>query len=314
MEPGMTLYKYFLISMISYFLLASCEEPYVPPISDDVGQYVVEGYIEAGEDPLPTFVILTRSLPFITELNPEIVGEIFVNDATVQVNDGSKTVDFTNICLSQLPPEIADQISNAIGLQPTFGDLCIYLDLNDELDRRVGGRYDLEINHEGNILTSTTTIPEPVPILEFRFDPPPDRTNDTMAQLVVTIQDPPDQIDFYRYATGVFPGPVTPGFATVTDDFFFDGQRIDFPLQATQRPGEEEFDPDTFGLFNRGDSIAVKWSTLDMDHFEFWNTLEFNNNNQGPFASYTRVSTNIQGGLGIWGGYAVDYLRTRVPE
>ena len=152
-----------------------------------------------------------------------------------------------------------------------------------------------------------------MPITDFRFEDPPDTDNDTMAQLIVTIQDPPGKIDYYRYITGVYPGPLTPGFATVTDDFFFNGEEIEFPLQATERP-DEDFDPDTFGLFNKGDSITVWWTTIDREHFDFWNTLEFNNNNQGPFASYTRVSSNIDGGIGIWGGYSVFYLRTRVPN
>ena len=44
-----------------------------------------------------------------------------------------------------------------------------------------------------------------------------------------------------------------------------------------------------------------------------WNTLEFSNANQGPFASYTRLESNINGGLGIWGGLSVSYY-TRVVE
>ena len=34
--------------------------------------------------------------------------------------------------------------------------------------------------------------------------------------------------------------------------------------------------------------------------------------NQGPFASYTRLQSNIVGGLGIWGGYSVSYYKRAV--
>ena len=63
---------------------------------------------------------------------------------------------------------------------------------------------------------------------------------------------------------------------------------------------------------NVGDSVLIKWTTIDEAHFDFWNTLEFSNANQGPFSSYTRLQSNINGGLGIWGGYSVSYYSRTV--
>lgn len=52
---------------------------------------------------------------------------------------------------------------------------------------------------------------------------------------------------------------------------------------------------------------------MDETHFDFWNTLEFSRNNSGPFSSFNRVSSNVDGALGVWGGYAVGYYEDVVP-
>ncbi|MEL6924369.1 MAG: DUF4249 family protein [Bacteroidota bacterium] len=48
-------------------------------------------------------------------------------------------------------------------------------------------------------------------------------------------------------------------------------------------------------------------ANIDAAHFDFWSTLEFNAVNQGPFSAYTRIASNVEGGLGIWGGYSVSF-------
>ena len=124
--------------------------------------------------------------------------------------------------------------------------------------------------------------------------------------------DPPGTTNYYRYFTGENDGPLIIPFHSVTDDVFFDGQEFDFPL--TKAEDGEDFDFTTFGLFTRGDSITIKWMNLDREHFQFWSTLEFSRENQGPFSSYTRVKSNINGGLGIWGGISASYYGLWVPE
>ncbi|HMQ06586.1 MAG TPA: hypothetical protein PKC30_04750 [Saprospiraceae bacterium] len=74
------------------------------------------------------------------------------------------------------------------------------------------------------------------------------------------------------------------------------------------------FSSDTFGLFTRGDSVVIKRLTLDREHFDFWNTLDFSANSGGHFAFNTRISFKVEGALGIWGGYAVGFYHLEVPE
>jgi hypothetical protein len=118
-------------------------------------------------------------------------------------------------------------------------------------------------------------------------------------------------MNYYRYLVGINGGNLETGFSSVEEDLFFDGKTFEFQLFNPQTT-RGDVDPDVFGLYFVGDSVTVKWTNIDEAHFDFWNTLEFSNANQGPFASYTRLQSNIDGGLGIWGGYSVSYYHVKV--
>ena len=102
-------------------------------------------------------------------------------------------------------------------------------------------------------------------------------------------------------------------FSSVIDDRFFDGKEFEFPLTKAE-PLNEDIDPAEYGYFAVGDTVTLKWSTIDQEHFDFWNTLEFNRVNQGPFSSYTKVDFNIEGGIGIWGGYSSSFYKMVARE
>ena len=91
---------YLLAIIVSLY---SCEEPYTPPTTEDSQQYVVEGYVESGEGSLPTYVLLTRSIPYLSEIGPDKLASLFVKDASVVVNDGDKDVTLTKLCVDALP-------------------------------------------------------------------------------------------------------------------------------------------------------------------------------------------------------------------
>ena len=97
------------------------------------------------------------------------------------------------------------------------------------------------------------------------------------------------------------------------DDAFFDGDEFEFPLPEAE-PRNTNASPTTFGLYTLGDTVTLKWTTIDEGNFNFWNTLEFNAINQGPFAAYTRIESNVTGGLGVWGGYSSHYYTLIVEE
>ena len=133
-----------------------------------------------------------------------------------------------------------------------------------------------------------------------------------MAQMRAYANDPKGP-DFYRYFTSVNGSSYVAGANSVTDDAFFDGINTKFNLFKSE-PRDGHSDPSVFGLWKRGDTISIKFCSIDKAHFDFWNTLEFNANSGGPFSSYTRVKHNIVGGLGIWGGYNASYYDAIVPK
>lgn len=101
--------------------------------------------------------------------------------------------------------------------------------------------------------------------------------------------------------------------ASVTDDKIFSGQSSSFAIQRGQAISKN-FDPNTFGYFWRGDTVVIRGSTLDYEHFRFWQTLETNSNSQGPFANYVRVQSNLNGALGIFGAVAYRDYKIYIPR
>lgn len=289
-------------------LLFSCEEEFTPEISSLPPDIVVEGYIEAGDQPLPPYVILTKSVPFFTTIQANELGNVFVHDAIVTVSNGSETVTLTEVCLFDLPPGQRDIVEDLFGvnIDSTLVNICVYIDLSVSMFGEVGETYDLKIETDNNVLTSSTTLVPAVPLDSLVFNDVPGFPIDTLRELRAYITDPNNELNYYRYFTRLNDGPQLTWFNSVVDDNFFDGQSFEFPLPLGQPPFGD-FDPNTVGFYTIGDTIEIKWSTISEINFDFWSTLEFNTANQGPFSTYTRVDSNIEGGLGIWGGYTSKF-------
>lgn len=295
-----------------YFFLVltcfCCEQSFRPETSSEPTDIVVEGYIEGGQRPLPPYVILTRSVPFFSRLNAQGLNDLFVHNAMVTVSDGIKTIELIEFCLSDLSAEQREIASGLVGIDLTNVtiDVCIYTDPTLTLLGEIGKTYTLEVEADGKLLTSVTTIPAHVPLDSLKFFEPLGEPIDTFAELRAYLSDPIDEVNFYRYFTKINNGTFESPFSSVFDDRLFDGLELEFPMPKAQ-VGEEGLRPSTYGLFHVGDTATIRWLSLDEAHYEFWNTLEFNAANQGPFSSYTRVKSNIDGGLGIWGGFSASY-------
>lgn len=306
--------RFLLISTIIVALL-SCERPFTPPVITEVNELVVEGFIEAGPREVFPYVILTRAQPFFSELSNDALNDFFVHDATVTIRDGDQELLLYEVCLEDLPPNLQEQASSLFGFasDSLTVNVCAYLDLNAGMKGQEGHTYELLIEAEGQTLRAETTIPAHNLLDSLRFATPPGETADSLAQLEVYLNDPPGIANFYRYFTGINGGPLLAPAGSVTDDRLFDGQQFNTPLPRAAAPGEA-FDLSTFGLYTRGDTVTIKWACLDEPHYDFFNTLEFLRANQGPFSNYSRVSHNIEGGLGIWGGLSASYYTIIVPE
>ena len=304
----------FLMLIIALLTMTSCEEEFTPPVVEGADAIVVEGYIEAGDRPTPPYVVLTKSFPFFSKLSQDDLNNSFVRGAEVVISDGEKEVTLTEICLDEIPDEFKEQVGAFLGISTdSLGfNFCAYIDINSSMPGEEGKTYTLSIKTADNqLLTASTSIPFAIPLDTIFFQPPPGEESDTLAQLIIRLTDPANEANFYRYYTQVDDGPLARPFDSVTDDELFDGQVFEFPL-AKAEPFDGDFDQVTFGLFRLETQATIKWMTINEEHFNFWNTLEFSRANQGPFSSYTRIEHNIEGGLGIWGGIAARYYEREV--
>ena len=300
------------LALLSIF---SCDQKFTPDIVVAPPEIVVEGYIEGGQRPLPPYVILTRSFPFFSKLGTSTLNELFVHDATIRVSTEFRTIELAEFCLSELSDAQKAIVSELTGIDITSLaiDICIYTDPNLEMLGEIGKTYTLEVEADGHFLSATTTIPRHVWLDSLKFTEPFDVPNDTLAELRAFVSDPADEANFYRYFTRVNDGPYETPIASVIDDRLFNGLSFEFPMPKAET-SEEGLSIATYGLFEVGDTATIRWINLDEPHYEFWSTLEFNAANQGPFSSYTRIKSNIEGGLGVWGGLSASYYELVVEK
>lgn len=301
------------IVLFSLLSIVACEERFDPIPTDQPHDIVVEGHIEAGDVPFPTYVLLTKTFPFNSAILPSDITNLFIHDAYVTVSDGQNTVELVELCTSDLPDEFRDIIFETIPDIDENVDICVYVDISFSMFGQVGKTYDLYIDVEDKEITSSTTITPSVPLDSFYFIQAPGDEFPHLREMRVRLSDPLNQENQYRYFTSTNGGQFVAGFNSVLNDKLFDGQTFDFPLPKGEYKNRES-ESDLFGMYEPGDSVIVKWTTIDEPHHDFWNSLEFNMVNQGPFGSYTQVNTNIEGGLGIWGGYTAGYTLLVVPE
>ncbi|MCS6916364.1 MAG: DUF4249 domain-containing protein [Chitinophagales bacterium] len=271
-------------------LLAACTRDVDITLPPSEPQLVVEGRIETGVPPL---VLLSRSTGFYDDFFLDSVSSYFVSGARITVFNGTDSVVLTELMLDTAGVRIPVYVG--VGM------------VGEE-----GKSYWLVVEAEGKKLQAVTTIPRALPLDSLWWEAMPE--NDTLARLLCRFTDPPEPGNYVRYFTKRNSEPFLPGFNSVFEDDLVNGQSFDFPLdRGVDRNNPESFND--YGLFKRGDTITVKWCAIDAGHFEFWRTLEFELSGQGsPFAAPVIIKSNIEGGQGIWGGYAPSYHQLLVPR
>lgn len=304
--------KIIFYSIMLVFGFWSCEEEIQPKDTNLSPDLVIESYIELSSDALPVYAIVSKSLGFYSSYTTESLAKTFVKGAKVNVVDGSDTTSLQEICLSNLSPEAKREVAAALGINADSItiDICIYVDIFGRIKPQVGKTYQLIVEADAKKVTSKTSIPKLVSLDSIWFDKTPGKALDSFRQMFCIIADNPSERDFYRYFIQQGDNPFRPNLQSVTDDVFFDGQKFKFTLQNVV-DDNAEFD-ETTGYFKLGDTISIKWCNIDQSHYDFWNTLEVSRTRQGPFANYVRIDHNIEGGLGIFGGYHCGYYKVVV--
>ena len=303
----------------------SCTKEIEIAIPNTGHQFVVNGFIENDE---PAKILLSRSLPYFDPINSssllnfsDISTDLnLINDATINItnrNGESETLIFE------------------IGLRDTW----LYNYSGTSIIGEEGVTYQLEIIKGDTVVTAITTIPRLAPIntdsLRFLY-----RADDSAYCYMLGHWTDPDTIGNCIRAFAKTKSIWSNNFDIVPpndgyDDFFIsmlegngnyndeyvNGWSFSFPMykgkgfwqewgqQANNENTEDEVDGSsgaTTGFWNVGDSVQLKWSSIDRNAWDFWYSLEFNNP-AGPFGAPSDANSNINGGLGVFGGTSSQY-------
>jgi Domain of unknown function (DUF4249) len=309
--------KYFtllIICSVVIFFFTACEKEIDLNTNSYDNAIVVEGHIE---NDLPPFVLLTKSTPFYGNLNLNNIASYFVTGAIITVStddDSVQLVEYNAAFVQSLPDSVIVALAAQFGLSidsaADFPDISIYTISPADIRffGRIGKRYDLRIEVDGKTLTSTTTIPQPVSFDSLWQRPHPNPSfADSFFQLYGRLSDPIAKGNYYRYFTKADSSTFLVSDRSVFDDGPINGLTLDYFIpkgHPVGQFGDQNFNTSGYWSVNNDRVCTVKLCMIDKAHYDFWRTLEANRQSQGnPFGSTIYVKTNINGGLGIWGGY-----------
>ncbi|HQW06956.1 MAG: DUF4249 domain-containing protein [Flavobacteriales bacterium] len=308
-----------LLPLFAIALLAGCEKEITVDLPDTPEQLVVEGTIEPG---LPPFVILTRTQSYFEPLDLTSIANSFVRNAIVTVDNGNGPVQLDQVCSgSDLSPEEIALAAELTGLDPTLlaaVQVCIYTTTNTAVFGEVGRTYSLRVEAEDKVLTSVTTIPNPVPLDSVWFKLALQRPNDdSLGYAWGRLSDPDTMGNHYRWmarrishrANGSVEDPtfISP-LGNTFEDKFVNGLTFDFSFIRGRQfySDQPEDNNEETGFFKLGDTIAVKFVSLGYNEHEFYTSYDENVGSSGDlFGTPVNAKSNIDGGLGIWAGWGV---------
>ncbi len=309
-----------LIRTISPLLLATaltaCEKEITVDLPRTEPRVVVEASIETGK---PPFVMLSRTQNFFDPTSLASIAGSFIQDADVYVDDGFNVVQLDKICSSTIPEDMLEDVALAIGFDPALlanANICVWTLLNGTLLGENGRSYRLEVHVEGRTITGLTHIPHPVPLDSIWFQLALQQPNDDSTGYIwARLSDPDTLGNHYRWfaqrlnkrADGrMKDGTYIAPLFSVFEDRYVNGLSFDFNIGRGRAPyTEAEDEPDEVaGFFKRNDTVAVKFASIDRNGYRFFDSYANNVVTNGDvFSTPANISSNIEGGLGVWIGY-----------
>lgn len=283
-------------------LITSCEKDVEIELPEPEAKLVVEGWIEQDQYPI---VAITRNSSYFDPVDSTTLANLFILNATVIISDGSQSeelqLDYSNL-LNGIWPFICYKGNTIKG--------------------EVGKTYFLTIYAEGDTITGQTTIPEPVLLdsIWWMADTVNKPLNDSLGYIWATYTDAPEIHEYFRlfsYRKGR-DNTFVPLFGSVYDDIFFGGKSFTFSMYRgipTMSDEEAIMEDDELFYFKKGDTVQVKLTSIDQKHYEFWRTIEQENYAGGnPFIFPVLIRHNVEGALGVFGGYGATYYTLVIGE
>jgi len=264
--------------------ITCCDDSLDLNIPDPDDKIVIDGWIENGQY---AKVLLTANTPYFSSLDSSSIRNLVLTKAKVTLSDGDRS-------------EILILRRNENYFPPFIFE-------GNEIKGDTGRTYTITAEYGGKMASGTTTIPANVRLDTLYFLKK--EHSDSLGTIYIEFTDPSEIRNYYRILTQVrgkdvrFLSSMIMGIS----DTYFSGQKFGFSIFKGQKSYISSARNEYFSL---GDTVGIKFCTIDKAHYEFWNTFQDEVLNTGnPFASSQSViRSNIKGdGLGIWGGYGVSY-------
>lgn len=289
--------KYIFISIFT-LVTFSCERYIDIDLPEPKPMLVVDGYIDHGDF---ARITISRSFPYFSQIdltNISSLQDIFVTNASVFLSDGT----------------ITDSL--VFTIDPNSFPPVYFKGTNPALIGQAGKTYFLTIYAEGDTITSYTTIPPLVYLDSIYWKPDPIEPYKGLGWGHFT--DPDTLGNIYRLFTKRQGYPYYVEVGSLSDKNF-NGTSTSFsfgrpdPLPS-YLPNNLPEDTARF-FFVRGDTISVKFCTIDFRSYEYIRTYtsaaaSFGN----PFAAPTFIKSNVNGAFGGFVGYGATFYQYIVPQ
>jgi hypothetical protein len=283
-----------MIQKLIYFILiiivvSACDTAPDLNIPEPDDKIVIDGWIENGNY---ARVLLTSNAPYFSDLDSASIRELVLTRAKVTLTDGVN--------------------SEILILRKDKNYFPPYIYEGNSIKGETGKTYTVTAEYGGKKAYASTTIPNTVPFDTIYFVRKDD--SDSLRTMYIEFTDPGDEINYYRVLTMIKGKDkrYSSSMVMAISDRYFSGQKFGFRLMSGKSNMLTE---DTERYFVKGDTVSIKFCTIDREHYEFWNTYQDEvMNASNPFASSVSViRSNVMGdGLGIWGGYGVSLYQVVV--
>ena len=289
--------KKLILPLLLVIILFACEKEIVIDVPPSEAQYVVEASIN-NRFPLLNYVFISTTIDYFKpdlSLNGVRNAIVYIIPGTII---GTDTVFSEKDSIRLYPVDTISKLIPALDsiLGPFAGVYMNPIQLFGNINTAY--KLNISIGNGVKIITAKTFIPKLVPIDSIEYYIEPKSGKDTLGKSFAKFWfvDGPERNN-YRLAVNVSPDSLLYGWGACNFYRTFDDQQVN----------NASIPYTFFRPFSEGDTLNLYLSHIGRKEFLFWQSFGKADNNGGPFATPGTVKSNINGAIGSFTGYAVDY-------
>lgn len=289
--------KKLLSPILLLFTFFSCEKEISITVPPSAMQYVVEASINS-RFPLLNYVFISTTIDYFKpdlSLNGVKNAEVYITPGIIiGLDTFYNQADRIRLYSVDTIAKIIPALDSILG--PFSGVYMNPVQLTG--NSSTAYKLDISIGNGTTIITAKTFIPKVIPIDSFEYFIEPKNGSDSLGKSYVKFwfYDGPERNN-YRLAVNVSPDSILYGWGACKSYRTFDDEVLN----------NGKIPYTFFRPFNQGDTLNLYLSHIGRKEYLFWQSFGKADNNGGPFATPGTVSSNINGAIGSFTGYAVDY-------